>query len=354
MISAPDRENAVELIDEARRDGARLKSACAELGIGQNTYRRWSQGQVDARPLVPRQTPAHALTDRERTDVLRWCHDPQFASLPPGQIIPRLLDERGLYLASESTFYRVMRDADQLHRRGRAAAPRSLGQPTRHRADAPNACWSWDVSYLTSHVRGEFFYLYLILDIFSRKIVGADVFDAENMGNSATVIERAVHREAIGHRPLVLHADNGSPMKGSTLSVTLERLGVTPSHSRPRVSDDNAYSESLFRTCKYRPSYPPDGFESLEAARAWVLEFVLWYNHEHRHSAIRYVTPASRHRGEDVAILARRAEIYEQARRQNPGRWSGAIRNWEPIGPVWLNPERPSAQIQPESSLEVA
>ena len=350
MTSTLDRENALKLVDEARRDGARLKPACAELGIGVNTYRRWAQGTADARPLATRPVPPHALTSLEREAILACVHEPKFASLPPGQIIPRLLDERSLYLASESSFYRVMHAAGEQQRRGRAAAPQKVGPPRRHRAAGPNAVWSWDVTYLPTHIRGQFLFLYLIIDIFSRKIVGAEVFEAENVANSATVIERAVLRESVLHHPLVLHADNGSPMKGSALHVTLGHLGITPSHSRPRVSDDNAFSESLFRTCKYRPNYPATGFESLETARNWVLAFVGWYNDEHRHSAIRYVTPAARHAGLDTAILAQRDTIYAAARDAHPGRWSSSTRNWDPVGAVWLNPEND----QPKSLLEAA
>ena len=167
-----------------------------------------------------------------------------------------------------------------------------------------------------------------------------EVFDAENAVHSTLVVERAVLGEQCAHRPLILHADNGSPMKGSALRVTLERLGITPSHSRPRVSNDNAFSEALFRTCKYRPDYPADGFDSLRGARLWVHAFVQRYNHQHRHSAIRIVTPGQRHQGLDVTIFAQRKAAYEEARRRHPRRWSGRIRNWDPIKTVWLNPDR--------------
>lgn len=339
MTSGPDREHTITLVDEACTHGARLRSACAELGIGQNTYRRWAQGGEDARPLAKRPTPAHALSEIERAALLAQCHRPCFASLPPAQIIPRLLDDEGLYLASESTFYRVLRTAGEQQRRGRSAPPSNPGPPRRHKANAPNELWSWDVTYLPTAVRGQFLYLYLILDIFSRKITGFEVFDTENAANSRSVIERAVLRESVAHRPLVLHADNGSAMKGATLRARLETLGVTASHSRPRVSNDNAFSEALFRTCKYRPGYPPEGFETLAAARQWVLTFVRWYNEQHRHSAIRYVTPAQRHEGREGPILAERDRLYRQARANAPGRWSGPTRNWVPVGPVWLNPE---------------
>ena len=153
---------------------------------------------------------------------------------------------------------------------------------------------------------------------------------------------------------LVLHADNGAPQRSSTLRVTLERLGITSSFSRPRVSDDNPYSEALFRTTKYRPGFPADGFADLAAARSWVHGFVAWYNTEHRHSAIRFVTPAERHEGRDAEVLAARKALYEAKRRANPSRWSGKTRDWTPIGEVWLNPERPSPACEPDTELRNA
>src|SRR5699024_3213222 len=204
------------------------------------------------------------------------------------------------------------------HRRGRQAAPRGQGPPRRHLADQPNVCWSWDVTYLPTQIRRQFFYLYLLIDIYSRKIVGHEVFDATSMTNSATVIHCAVLREQCHHRPLILHGDNGSAMKGSLIHAKLEQLGVIASYSRARVSNDNAYSESLFRTCKYRPDYPTGGFADLDHARRWMAGFVTWYNHEHRHSEIRYVTPAQRHARLDTEILTRRHQIYQQAKRRNP------------------------------------
>ena len=160
------------------------------------------------------------------------------------------------------------------------------------------------------------------------------------MGNSSEVIQRAVLREGCINKPLVLHADNGSAMKVSTLQATLQRLNITPSYSRPRVSNDNAFSESLFRTCKYRPDYPSDGYENLPAAQQWVTGFLRWYNHEHCHSAIRLVTPEERHAGQDDEVLARRDAIYAEAKRQYPGRWSGATRNWTPRRAAWLHPDQ--------------
>lgn len=280
--------------------------------------------------------------------ILAICHQPDHASLPPSQIVPRLMDEQGWYIASESSFYRVLREHNEHHRRDRGATSKPKGPPRRHKAQAPNQVWSWDVTYLKTSVRGLFYYLYFIIDVYSRKIVGAEVFEAENAANSQVVLERALLREGCGLTPPVLHADNGSAMKGGTLQATYERLGITASFSRPRVSNDNAFSESLFGTTKQRPDYPSNGFESLGEARDWVLGFVHWYNYEHRHSGIRFVTPADRHVGKDVTILTQRADILHQAKRETPRRWSGNIRNCKPVGSVWLNPEPEVREIVKE------
>ncbi len=190
-------------------------------------------------------------------------------------------------------------------------------------------------------MRGVFFYLYLILDIYSRKIVGWEVYLEESAEHAANVVEKAHLREAIGIALLVLHADNGSPMKGGTMLSTLQRLGMVPSFSRPGVSNDNPFSESGFATLKGCPAFPDKPFASIEEARAWVAEFVAWYNGTHRHSALKFVTPDQRHRGEDADLLAQRDVLYQAAKAKNPERWSGPTRNWEPPASVLLNPGKP-------------
>jgi transposase InsO family protein len=183
-----------------------------------------------------------------------------------------------------------------------------------------------------------FFYLYLVLDMWSRKIVGWTVEACESKELSSALIQRACEELGVDPKNLKLHADNGGPMKGSTMLATLQRLGIVASFSRPRVSDDNPYSEALFRTLKYRPEYPNKPFGSLEEARTWVAGFVTWYNTCHLHSAIRFVTPDDRHFGREQEVLARRRATYEKARQRHPERWSGAIRDWSPVGTVYLNP----------------
>lgn len=167
------------------------------------------------------------------------------------------------------------------------------------------------------------------------------------------LIRRARLAEGIHRDGLVLHADNGGPMKGVTMLATLQKLGVVPSFSRPSVSDDNPYSESLFRTLKYTPAFPGKPFETIEAARQWVHGFVQWYNNEHRHSAIRYLTPNQRHRGEDNDVLRQRRTVYAAARERNPERWSGNTRNWNPVTEVWLNPPK-EHQAKKEQDLKAA
>jgi len=348
MISTPDRYKTVSLINEARSAGARLKPACALMGITARTYQRWTAAggiRPDRRPDAVRPLPSHALSDEERQAIVTVCNEPEHASMPPGQIVPKLADE-GRYLASESTFYRVLADCGQQHHRGRAKGPSKSRPPATHCADGPNTVWCWDITWLPSDVRGRFFFLYLILDLYSRKIVGWEVHENESATHSRDLVQRTVWKESCVDRPLVLHGDNGGAVKGQTVQAMLGKLGVTPSFSRPRVSDDNAFVESLFRTCKYVPGFPKGGFASLEAAREWVLGFARWYNHQHKHRGINYVTPHERHSGQDAVILAKRHAVYQAAREKNPQRWSGNTRNWAPVGAVWLNPMK---EKEPES-----
>jgi len=338
MIGTPDREYAVALIDEAVVGGARKARACREAGITLRTHERWTREgaavKADRRPTATRPAPANKLLAEERAQVMRVVNEPRFAALPPTQIVPRLADE-GRYLASESTFYRILRGEDQLAHRSRARAPGTRAVP-RHCASGPNQLYAWDITYLPGPVAGMFFFLYLMLDVYSRKIVAHEVHEAESAEGAAALIEQAVRREGVPRGVLVVHQDNGSPMKGSTYFAKLADLGIKPSYSRPGVSDDNAYAESLFRTCKYRPEYP-GAFASLDEARAWVLAFVRWYNHEHKHRNLKFVSPAERHRGADRTIFANRTAVYEQARATQPARWSRAIRNWSLPSEVWLN-----------------
>ena len=347
MIGLEDRQALARDIDVAHAAGARLRPACEIVGIELRTLQRWKAHQGlqagDGRPQAVRPTPSHALSQAERAQLLCVANEPRFAAVPPARIVPMLADE-GIYLASESSFSRVLRAQGQTAHRGRAKAPKASRPPTTHIATAVRQVWCWDMTYLPAIVMGRWFHLYLILDLYSRKIVGWEVHDTDDSDHAVHLVRRTALAEGIAtmHTKPVLHGDNGSTLKATTVLAMLNWLGVKPSYSRPRVSDDNAYAESLFRTAKYRPEFPSKGFADLDTARVWAAGFVRWYNHDHRHSGIRYVSPAQRHAGEDHAILRARHELYLQARALNPTRWSGATRNWSPIGPVTLNPERDS------------
>jgi putative transposase len=340
-----DRQCAIDLIEEAFVSGARRVKACAVLEITVRTLQRWKKALMGGdladqrRVSAMNRCPTNKLSVVEREAILAICNQPEYQSLPPSQIVPRLAD-KGEYIASESSFYRVLRDADQVYRRGRGNLPRKLVKPEGYKATAPNQVWSWDITYLASSIRGAFYRLYLVLDVFSRKIVAWEVHENESADHASLMIRKACLAEGICQEGLVLHADNGGPMKGATMLATLQKLGIVPSFSRPSVSDDNPYSESLFRTLKYTPAYPRKPFESIEAARTWVHSFVGWYNDKHRHSAIRFVTPSQRHRGEDVEVLRQREHVYEAAKRRNPMRWSRETRNWNRVTEVWLNPPK--------------
>jgi transposase InsO family protein len=334
-----DRQDTIEMIDEALASGARLSKACDVLGLSQRTIQRWRYNLFDARKAAAsKRQVANKLTDKERDQILKICNQGQFASMSPNQIVPALADQ-GVYVASESSFYRVLRQADQLSPRGKAK-PANHKRPQAIEASGPNQVWSWDITYLPTLVKGLWFYLYMIIDIYSRKIIGWEVFDSESADNASLLIRKTCLKEKIASKPLVLHSDNGSPMKGATMLATLQKLGVVPSFSRPSVSNDNAYSEALFKTLKYHPGYPDSPFESMEKARSWVLGFTKWYNELHRHSALKFVTPDQRHRRQDITILERRKKLYLAAREKHPQRWSGAIRNWRPDNIVYLNPNK--------------
>lgn len=327
------------LVEEAVAAGARVAAACNGIGLPVRTLQRWVHQPVDGRH-GPRRSPRNKLTQRERDRVVAIATSPEFRDMSPKQIVP-LLADRGTYVASESTFYRVLHDEELQHRRSRARPP--ARRPRQHAADGPWQVASWDITYLKSHARGHFFFLYLVVDVWSRKVIGWAVHNAESSELAAALVERVRMTADRNLDGWVLHSDNGGPMKGATMLATLQRLGVVPSFSRPRVSDDNPFAESLFRTLKYRPEYPVSGFATLEDARRWVAAFVHWYNHQHQHSGIGFVTPADRHAGTDVEILSDRRCIYERARRRHPHRWSRSARAWTRPDVVTLNPEHDDA-----------
>ncbi len=351
MTTLEQRQTLLGLIEQACQDGARLHKACAVIGLAARTVQRWLVAGQDALQLGDRRTPdkrihncpPNKLSDAEREAAMAVLNSDEYKDLPPSQIVPRLAD-KGQYVASESTLYRLLREAEQLAHRRVESPPQKRSKPRALVATQPDQIYCWDITYLPTQLRGEYFYLYLFVDIFSRKVVGWQVFDCESAELAAELLEDICRRQGISPSQMTVHSDNGGPMKGEKMIATMQRLGVAHSRSRPAVSNDNAYSESLFRTLKYRPQFPLKPFEDLLQARRWVTELVSWYNEEHRHSAISFVTPAQRHAQVDEKMLQARAEVYEAARQKNPTRWSAQTRNWQFIDEVHLNPDSPQTK----------
>lgn len=356
---AEDRQMAIDLIEEAIAAGARQCKACAVLAIDVRTWQRWKKALQEENKLEDRRkaaaaerVPANKLSNEVREAILAICKRPEYQSLPPSQIVPRLA-VKGDHLASESSFCRRLREADRLDQRPKAKAPRTVANPENFRATGPNQVCSWDITFLASINGGAFYRLYMALDIFSRKIVGWEVHQNESADHASVLIRKACLTEDFYQDGLVLHADNGGPMKGATMLATPQKLGVVPSFSRPSVSDDNPYSETLFRILKYAPACPSRPFETIEAARKWIHSFVQWYNDEHCHRAIRYVISNQRHRGEDHGLLKQREAVYDAARQRYPQHWYGKTRNWDPVTEVWLNPPKEN-QVEKGQNLKVA
>lgn len=326
------------LVDKAVHEGARQDKACELLGLDARTLQRWKKNAVgDDLRAGPKSAPKNALTPQERQQILEISNQPEHRDLSPKQIVPLLADQ-GRYVASESSFYRILKANEQIHHRERSR-PALHSKPRELVATKPNQVWSWDITYLLSPVKGVFFYLHLAMDVFSRKIVGFEVHLDESAEHARELIAASCKREGVQREQVSLHQDNGAPMKCGTFLALLQELGVAASFSRPGVSDDNPFVEALFRTLKYRPEYPDGPFASLEAAREFIARFVRWYNTQHLHSDIRFVTPENRHAGKDHALLERRKLVYERARARRPERWARETRNWTPIERVVLNPQ---------------
>jgi putative transposase len=353
MRSKKEKLFLINSVRESVSKGCRKCLACKDIGINVRTLQRWKSLDmlVDKRQLVDKK-PANRLTNLEKNTMLEILNSKEFRDQNPWEIVAALADN-GIYIASESSFYRIMRKENLLGHRSKSR-PALHKKPEGFVATGPNQVWSWDITYLKSDIRGTFYYLYMIIDIYSRKIVAWRVNEVQSDELSALLIEEACELEGIKKNSLlVLHSDNGGPMKGATMLATLQKLGVVPSFSRPRVSDDNPYSESLFKTMKYSISFPSKPFSSVKSASKWVSEFVEWYNKERFHGEINYVTPLSRHEGKDKQILKKRREIYEKAKASNPSRWTGKCKTWDHIEKVFLNPTKEQKEVQQEHKIKL-
>jgi len=341
MIPLEQRSNIMNMYDEAKASGARQSAICQVIGFNPRTIQRWNK--PDELLCDGRKTrefiPPNKITEEERKNIIRICNSSEFCEMTPNQIVP-ILAERDIYIASERTFYRILNEENQLTHRQKSKPKTKRNKPKTLCASQPGQVLTWDITYLKTTVLGHFFYLYLFVDIFSRKIVGWQIHHQECSQLAADIVMDIAKTEGYLKGQVYVHSDNGSPMKGAAIHATFHQLGIIPSYSRPSVSNDNPYSESLFKTLKYCPYYPDQPFNDIQEARQWMAKFTEWYNNQHRHSSIKYVTPSQRHEGLDVDILAKRKQTYEQAKEINPVRWSGQVRNWERENEVLLNPAK--------------
>ena len=283
-------------------------------------YRRRALRVV--RPACSRPAPPLALAAAEREQILQTLNSPRFVDVTPYTAYAQLLDD-GIYLGSVRTFYRVLAAAGELRERRDQRIHPAHVMPQLS-ATAPNQVWSWDISKLRSTLKWHFFYLYVLLDLYSRYVVGWLVAEAENAALAGALIEESCHKHGIARDTLTLHSDRGSPMRAKTTAELLVDLGVAASFSRPRVSNDNPFSEAQFKTLKYRPDFP-ERFAGIEHARTHLREFFGWYNDEHRHSGIGFMTPASVHFGRSRAIDEHRRSVLQAAYAAHPERFKGHV-----------------------------
>jgi transposase InsO family protein len=335
----------MELLQEGLRAGASAKAIADLIGICTRTLRRWgiafeAHGFSQDRRKGSARVVGHRFSEEERQQVLAVVNDSRFADLTPAQIVA-ILAEEGVYVGSESTIYRIMRQEGLLNYRGRSRPPREPREAPVLEATGIHQVLAWDITLLPGPVKGHFYYLYMVMDVWSRRILGVEVHERECSKLASVFFDRICRDEGISQESAtVLHSDNGAPMRSFTLAAKMTELGVSLSFSRPRVSNDNAYAESWFRTMKYHQSYPLRRFRDLLSVKAWVDGFVDWYNAEHRHSGIKYVTPNQRHYGQADAICAIRQQTYEEARQRHPQRWSRQPRDWSQPQVVSINQPR--------------
>jgi putative transposase len=308
------------------------------MGISTRTIQYWRKRKnlKDKRSLI-KKNPKNKLSKEEVKQVLKVINCEEFKDKTPWQIVPILAD-RCIYHCSESTMYRIMRKHKMTSHRSRSRPGSKRKVPT-HYATGPNQVWSWDITYLPTTIRGEFLYLYKIIYNNSRKIVGWRIHTAQSDKFAALLVEETCHNEGVNKEQfLVIHSDNGGPMKGANYLAKLQELGIIYSYSRPGVSNDNPYSETTFKTLKYNNKIKISPFGSLDEANLQISKFVNFYNTEHCHKGIKYVTPEQRHQCEDFDILNKRDKFFKIQKEKHPERWSGKTRNLEPEKIVYLNP----------------
>jgi len=313
-----------------------IAPACEALGLGRSTFYRHRRPQRPGSRIPPRPKHPRALKDTERQNVLAVLHQDRFVDKAPREVYATLLDE-GAYLCSASTMYRILGREDEVRERRRQLRHPQYRKPELL-ATAPNQVWSWDITKLLGPVKWTYFYLYVILDIFSRYVVGWLVAHRESAALAQRLISRTCDQQGILPGQLTIHADRGSSMRSKPVALLLADLGVTKTHSRPHVSNDNPFSESQFKTLKYRPDFP-ERFGSLEDSRSFCRTFFPWYNNEHRHQGIALLTPETVHYGRAETVIAARQEVLQAAYAAYPQRFVHKPPNALPLPEaVWINP----------------
>lgn len=316
-------------------------AACRALGVVRATlYRHRARLRRPGIGLQPRRRKQpRALRPEEQQAVLAELHSERFVDRAPAAVYAALLDE-GRYLCSVRTMYRLLAAAGEVRERRNQLCHPAYSKPELL-ATRPNELWSWDITKLLGPVKWTYYYLYVLLDVFSRYVVGWMLAYRESAALASTLIEQSVKKHAIRPGQLTVHADRGAAMTSKPVALLLADLGITKTHSRPHVSNDNPFSEAQIKTLKYWPEFP-ERFGSIEDARAFCRMFFDWYNNEHYHSGLALLTPAMVHFGQTAAVLARRSEILAAAYARNPERFvHGVPEPAEPPKAVWINPPRP-------------
>jgi putative transposase len=306
------------------------------LGLSRATFYRRRRAGAQAVAQRRRPRPLRALGDKERTQVLEALHSPRFVDQAPAQVVATLLDE-GRYLCSTRTMYRVLASAKEVRERRNQRRHPKYSKPELV-ASAPNEVWSWDITLLRTYVKWQYLYLYVLLDLFSRYVVGWLIAQSATAALARRLVAECCEREGIVPGSLIIHADRGPQMLALTRSQFLAKLGVSSSHSRPHVSNDNPFSESQFKTAKYHPGFP-GRFASIEHGLDWGRGFFPWYNHEHHHSGLAYLTPAQVHSGRTAEVIRAREQTLTRAWHAHPERFvNGPPRILRPPSEVWINP----------------
>lgn len=332
--------------------GLGVAPACRALGVPRSQWYR-ARARASAEPARSRALPsnaaARALSAEERATVLAVLNSPRFVDQAPREVYARLLDE-GRYLCSWRQMYRVLAAHAQVRERRDQLRHPAYARPELL-ASQPNTVWSWDITKLLGPHAWMYYYLYVVLDIFSRYVVGWMVASQESAALAHDLIAASCAKQGIRPGQLVLHADRGAPMLSKSLAQLLVDLGVAPSHARPHVSDDNPYSEAQFKTLKYRPDYPAR-FGSQADAVQWARGFFPWYNHEHHHTALALLTPADVHYGRAAVIIARREEVLRQAYERHPARFAKGVPHHPSLPTaVWINPPKPVPTLETDTTL---